>query len=220
MGECSLLNASLRRRCLLDNISQICRDLLVVLMMWRAILRTSRCLVCVLVFPVDLANMMHEGAAFVASDRGGEVGTAWRKERPGALNSARLNRFQGVAGLGEWQLPAFCFAPTGSGITGSGITGTGEVSTSHDGNECRHNTKPHICVNRCGWWWLVMEKANGGADVGSFQLGELLRVSQWPWIFSSVIERYIHGCGTKKRKLVGKERMLRKMVPRAPKILN
>ncbi len=162
MGECSLLGASLRRRCLLDNISQICRDFLVVLMMWRAILRTSRCLVCVLVFPVDLANMMHEGAAFV----GGEVGTAWRKERPGALNSASLNRFRGVAGLGEVQLPAFCFAPTGSSITG-----TGKESTSHDGNECRHNTKPHICVNRCGWWWLVMEKANGGADVGSFQLG-------------------------------------------------
>ena len=110
-----------------------------------------------LVFPVDLANMMHEGAAFVASDRGGEVGTAWRKERPGALNSARLNRHRGEC-------------------TRRGFTGTGGVSTSHDGDEC--TIEPHICVTRCDWWWVAVEKANGSADVGSFQLGELLRVSQ------------------------------------------
>ena len=48
-----------------------------------------------------------------------------------------------------------------------------------NGDDGRQNTKPHICVNSCGSWRLVMEKANSGADVGSFQLGgELLRVSQ------------------------------------------
>ena len=56
-----------------------------------------------LVFPVDLAYMMHEGAAFVASDRGGELGTAWRKERPGALNSARLNRLSMTTILDDYR---------------------------------------------------------------------------------------------------------------------
>jgi hypothetical protein len=36
---------------------------------------------------------------------------------------------------------------------------------------------PHMCELTCGSWRLVMEKANGSADMGSFQLGELLRVS-------------------------------------------
>ncbi len=26
----------------------------------------------------------------------------------------------------------------------------------------------HFLCEQMGWWWLVMEKANGGADVGHF----------------------------------------------------
>ncbi len=72
---------------------------------------------------------------------GGELGTEWHKERPGALNSACLNRlsmttilddYREVEGFGEWRFPAFSFAP---------------LPCSHNGCQCLLDNIP--CGRQC-----------------------------------------------------------------------